>query len=224
MELIEIWTASIGLHQVQIARISARPVHSRRDVPSPPSLHPRPSCDNDIFFGTRADQGFCAECLSGSVAVSLPVVIQTERKKREKKKERKEERKKTNTLSALCAGKTEVAKYLVTAHSFTALGIARPSSCQIEAGVSTIHEEVIEATSPPETGNPSSSAYVVAPEHVFPDADALLDFVTKRWRVRFVTTDIWNESVLDVVYKRPLFILVSVDAPVFVRWGRFVQR
>lgn len=156
------------------------------------------------------------------MAVSLPVVIQTERKKG--KKERKKERKKTNTLSALCAGKTEVARYLVTAHNFTALGIARPSSCQIEAGVSTIHEEVIEATSPPETGNPSSSAYVVAPEHVFLDADALLDFVTKRWRVRFVTTDIWNESVLDVVYKRPLFMLVSVDAPVFVRWGRFVQR
>lgn len=144
------------------------------------------------------------------------------------RKKKKKKKKKTNTLSALCAGKTEVAKYLVTAHNFTALSIARPSSCQIEAGVSTLqitqnHKEIREATSPPETGNPGSS-YIVAPEHVFPNPDALLDFATKRWQVRFVTTDIWNESVLDVVYKRPLFMLVSVDAPVLVRWGRFVQR
>lgn len=64
----------------------------------------------------------------------------------------------------------------------------------------------------------------VALEHVFPDAGALLDFVTKRWRERFVTTDIWDEGVLNVVYKRPLFMLVSVDAPVSVRWKRFAER
>lgn len=133
------------------------------------------------------------------------------------------------TLSALCAGKTEIANYLVTAHNFTALSIARPSSYHIEAGVSALritqnHEETPETASPSETGNPELSTSTFAPEHVFPDANALLHFVTKRWREFFVTTDIWDESVLDVVYKRPLFMLVSVDAPVLVRWGRFVQR
>lgn len=135
----------------------------------------------------------------------------------------------TDTLSALCAGKTEVANYLVTTHNFTALSIARPSSYNIEAGVSTLritqnHEELLGIASLSETGNPEPLASTIAPEHVFPDANALLDFVTKRWREFFVTTDIWDESVLDVVYKRPLFMLVSVDAPVLVRWGRFVQR
>lgn len=135
----------------------------------------------------------------------------------------------TNTLSALCAGKAEVANYLVTTHNFTSLGIARPSSYQIEAGVSALqitqnHEEIPEKASQSGTGNLKPSASTIAPEHIFPDANALLDFVTKRWREFFVTTDIWDEGVLDVVYKRPLFMLVSVDAPVLVRWGRFVQR
>lgn len=134
----------------------------------------------------------------------------------------KKKRKKIDPLSAICAGKTEVANYLITIHNFTALGIAQQSSHQIEAGVSTLEitqndEEITGAIPQPKT-------CTIAPGHIFPDANALLDFVTKRWREHFVTTDIWDERVLDVVYKRPLFILVSVDAPVLVRWGRFAQR
>lgn len=55
----------------------------------------------------------------------------------------------------------------------------------------------------------------------FPDIDALLDFVTKRWRERWVIRDISNESVLEALLRRPFFILVSVDAPVSVRWRRY---
>jgi dCMP deaminase len=58
----------------------------------------------------------------------------------------------------------------------------------------------------------------------FEHAEALLDFVTKRWRERWVTTDIWDESVLDILQKRPFFLLISVDAPVSVRWERFKAR
>jgi dCMP deaminase len=48
--------------------------------------------------------------------------------------------------------------------------------------------------------------------------------VTKRWRSRFVTTDIPTEAVLDVLMRRPFFLLISVDAPLTVRWRRFQQR
>jgi dCMP deaminase len=45
--------------------------------------------------------------------------------------------------------------------------------------------------------------------------------VTKQWRERWVTTDVQTESILDKLLRRPFFILVSVDAPVGVRWRRF---
>jgi dCMP deaminase len=61
-------------------------------------------------------------------------------------------------------------------------------------------------------------------EHTFYTPEDLLDFVTKRWRERWVTTDIHTESILDKILRRPFFILVSVDAPVSVRWKRFQAR
>jgi dCMP deaminase len=61
-------------------------------------------------------------------------------------------------------------------------------------------------------------------EHTFYTTEDLLDFVTKRWRERWVTTDIHTESILDKLLRRPFFILVSVDAPVSVRWKRFQAR
>lgn len=62
------------------------------------------------------------------------------------------------------------------------------------------------------------------PPHVFSTPEELLDFVTKRWRSRFVTTDIPTEAVLDVFLRRPFFLLLSVDAPLTVRWRRFQER
>lgn len=52
----------------------------------------------------------------------------------------------------------------------------------------------------------------------------MLEYVTKRWTERFVTTDIWDERLLEKLLMRPFFILVSVDAPVSVRWERYKKR
>jgi dCMP deaminase len=72
---------------------------------------------------------------------------------------------------------------------------------------------------------------VPSPEHnddegdvSFTDVHALLDFVTLRWRDRWVTTDIWDEGVVDALLRRPFFLLVSVEAPISVRWERFRAR
>lgn len=62
------------------------------------------------------------------------------------------------------------------------------------------------------------------PEIVFERVDLLLDFVTKRWREHWVTTDIWDGATLDLLIQRPFFLLVSVDAPVSLRWKRFTNR
>lgn len=58
----------------------------------------------------------------------------------------------------------------------------------------------------------------------FPTAEALLDFVTKHWRERWITTDIPDQDALDMFSRRPFFLLISVDAPLAVRWRRFQQR
>jgi dCMP deaminase len=63
-----------------------------------------------------------------------------------------------------------------------------------------------------------------ASERHFPTVDSLDEYVTKRWRQRWVTADIWDESVLDALQRRPFFLLVSVDAPVSLRWKRFKDR
>lgn len=58
----------------------------------------------------------------------------------------------------------------------------------------------------------------------FRSVETLVDFVTKHWQQRWVTTDVWDEAVLEQLQRRPFFILVSVDAPVSLRWGRLVER
>ena len=67
--------------------------------------------------------------------------------------------------------------------------------------------------------NPESSEV-----RAFESVDSLLDFVTKRWKERWVTTDIWEAATLDRFLQRPSFLLVSVDAPVSLRWKRFADR
>lgn len=61
-------------------------------------------------------------------------------------------------------------------------------------------------------------------ETVFDTVDSLLGFVTKQWTGRWVTTDIWDHTTLDRLLQRPFFLLVSVDAPVSLRWQRFRNR
>lgn len=99
---------------------------------------------------------------------------------------------------SICAGKNTVAQYLVECHAFTRVSI-RPA----EAGAET---------------DPASSPTV------FASAEALLDFVTTRWRERWVTTDVASEAVLEVLCRRPFFLLISVDAPLAVRWRRAQAR
>ena len=77
----------------------------------------------------------------------------------------------------------------------------------------------------PTSGSETSLALRPHPvEHTFPTAEELLDYVTKRWRSRFVTTDIHTEAILDVLIRRPFFLLLSTDAPLTVRWRRYRQR
>lgn len=62
------------------------------------------------------------------------------------------------------------------------------------------------------------------PSLVFENFGSLIDFATRRWQERWVTTSIGDASTVDRFLQRPFFLLVSVDAPVSLRWQRFADR
>ena len=58
----------------------------------------------------------------------------------------------------------------------------------------------------------------------FATIEGLREFVTPRWNERWVTTSIHSQGALDVLLHRPFFLLISIDAPVHLRWSRHKSR
>jgi dCMP deaminase len=54
----------------------------------------------------------------------------------------------------------------------------------------------------------------------FSSSSLLLDYVTQHWRSNFVTTNLNTRQLVDQFIKRPFFLVISVDAPVFDRFHR----
>ncbi|KAL6904966.1 cytidine deaminase-like protein [Trichoderma evansii] len=120
---------------------------------------------------------------------------------------------------SICSGKQTVAQYLVEHHGFKRLYLHAPASVSEENPSSL---DGVTATLA--SNGVVSKSNETSSSHVFSTAEELLDFVTRRWRSRFVTTDIPTEQVLDVFMRRPFFLLISIDAPLTLRWRRFQQR
>ncbi|KAJ5102862.1 histidine biosynthesis bifunctional protein hisB [Penicillium argentinense] len=115
----------------------------------------------------------------------------------------------------ICAGKHAIAEYLIQHQGFQLLELASQSPHRITDQPDD-HLR-LQASQIGKKGNTPS-------EFVFETAESLLDFVTKRWQERWVTTDIADGATLDRFILRPFFLLVSVDAPVSLRWKRFSDR
>ncbi|KAH6655676.1 cytidine deaminase-like protein [Truncatella angustata] len=133
-------------------------------------------------------------------------------------------------VGAKCAGKTTVAQYLVEHHGFKKLALNTTEDRLVENGINGNTDGFV-ATSEPSANAPglkNQPSYhqprVSPPVQTFGNVTALLDYVTKSWRSRWVTTSIPSEAVLDALSRRPFFILLSVDAPLTVRWHRHQSR
>ncbi|KAI2086841.1 Deoxycytidine monophosphate (dCMP) deaminase, partial [Ophidiomyces ophidiicola] len=112
----------------------------------------------------------------------------------------------------ICAGKHSVAKYLIQKHGFKLLRLTTEPRRSSQAEASD------QLQLPP-------SSYISEPAaHSFQSADDLVHFVTTRWREQWVITDMSNEALLEKLLLRPFFLLVSVDAPISLRWWRFTDR
>ncbi|RMZ82232.1 hypothetical protein DV738_g1773, partial [Chaetothyriales sp. CBS 135597] len=86
---------------------------------------------------------------------------------------------------SICAGKHTTAEYLVQQHGFLRLHL--PSLIPL-AGPKTDDERRLLPSVTDEKGTRGLT---------FPDVNAMLDFVTKRWREHWVLTDIYDETTLD---------------------------
>jgi dCMP deaminase len=130
----------------------------------------------------------------------------------------------------ICSGKRTIANFLIVNHNFTRLRLRdatdkTTSSDELDAlntpaptpPVDDIHNLSNSIQSIQVNGSGNGEAW-------FESMGEMVDYVTKRWRENFVTVDIWTEEDLEIVAKRPFFLLISVDAPVTVRWKRFNER
>lgn len=113
-----------------------------------------------------------------------------------------------NRYQGVCAGKSSIAEYLVKHQGYTRLYL-RPPQHEDQKGLDPITSDGLVSNDGP---------------YLFNDAPTLLEFVTQRWQQRWVVTDIWNEKILQNFTKRPFFLLVSIDAPLGVRWKRLKIR
>ncbi|KAJ5647541.1 Deoxycytidylate deaminase [Penicillium lividum] len=115
----------------------------------------------------------------------------------------------------ICAGKHAIAEYLIQKQEFQLLELAnQPHHRFTDEPDDDLR---LQASEIKKNGEHRA-------EFVFDSVDSLVEFVTKRWRERWVTTDITDGLTLDRFLLRPFFLLVSVDAPVSLRWKRFSDR
>ncbi|XHG06383.1 hypothetical protein AWENTII_009581 [Aspergillus wentii] len=116
----------------------------------------------------------------------------------------------------ICSGKHAIAEFLIQQQGFQLLELSNKSYPQIAND--SDDDLRLQASEIRKRGIAHS------PEFVFENVELLVDFVTKRWQECWVTTDIWDGATLDRLLQRPFFLLVSVDAPVSLRWKRFTDR
>lgn len=116
----------------------------------------------------------------------------------------------------ICSGKHAIADYLIEHQEFQLLELNNKNYPRI---TDEPEDDLrLQASELSNKRNKPSSAFL------FDSVESLLDFATKRWRERWVTTDIWDAATIERFLQRPFFLLVSVDAPVSLRWKRFTDR
>ena len=125
-------------------------------------------------------------------------------------------------LIGICGGKLSIYMCLLLWHTYTYLGICAGKNSvanYLTQNLGFVRLHLTQEPSPPLEDEQHDAG-----EEYFACVQSLLLFVTRHWQQRWVTTDVWSESILENLLKRPSFILVSIDAPVGLRWKRLKDR
>lgn len=130
---------------------------------------------------------------------------------------------------SICAGKHTTAEYLVQHHGFLRLHLPTQSRAHGHPTSTFLARSGGGSTSEQQESDSARLLPSVTDQRgtrglTFPDVDALLEFVTKRWREHWVLTDVSDEVTLEMLLRRPFFLLINVDAPVGLRYKRFTDR
>lgn len=124
------------------------------------------------------------------------------------------------------AGKSTIRDYLVS-RGFTSISLdpAADESTTPTGPVFTKNrrpgsDSFLSMNSP---ATPSASPVRQPQSMHFSSSALLLDYVTERWRLNFVTTDLKTKDHLESFSTRPFFLLLQVDAPIMVRYRRAIR-
>ncbi|OQO11679.1 hypothetical protein B0A48_03406 [Cryoendolithus antarcticus] len=107
---------------------------------------------------------------------------------------------------SICSGRHTVQDYLVREHDFQRLSIEPSTPTSGQLTLPELHDA---------TNNP--------PFKSFPTVEALLDFATQNWQTNFVTTSIHTTATATTLSHRPFFLLLHIDAPVSIRYARYLS-
>ncbi|KAK7465400.1 Deoxycytidine monophosphate (dCMP) deaminase [Stygiomarasmius scandens] len=138
-------------------------------------------------------------------------------------------------IGTRCSGKTTVEDYLVSFKGFIPIRIDGENS--ISKGISGIspntttrsndvsrkHQSFLtfDATPLPSPSPLSPIKTFRSNTHLnFSSPEEVLDHITRHWRANFVTCDLHSKDQVEMFIKRPFFLLISVDAPLYDRFQR----
>ncbi|RPA82341.1 hypothetical protein BJ508DRAFT_369562 [Ascobolus immersus RN42] len=116
---------------------------------------------------------------------------------------------------AICSGKHTIAAFLIREHGFQLLQLVPSQATSAIAPPLARTPDGSEKSNGNQLGNQAM---------MFETAEAMLEYATRHYDKDFVTTTIPDERTLDLFAQRPFFMLVSVDAPVGVRYERWKAR
>ncbi|EDK45457.1 deoxycytidylate deaminase [Lodderomyces elongisporus NRRL YB-4239] len=119
----------------------------------------------------------------------------------------------------LSSGKTEVARYF-TFQGFKVIAYLPNRDIKLKYNACTPASDELNQ----ELEQLAIQDYARMENHkVFHDIDSLLEFVTINWRENYVISHIDDISMLKALQKRPFFLHISIDAPIYLRYKRSRQ-
>lgn len=107
-----------------------------------------------------------------------------------------------------------MAQYLVEHHGFTHVSVAPKHA----------DDGTTDEPGAPNTHHKRDKRDNRRPSICFATSDELLEHVTQHWRDCWVTTGVMSTEAIETYSMRPFFLLISVDAPLLVRWARYQRR
>jgi len=133
-------------------------------------------------------------------------------------------------IGTRCAGKTAVENYLIS-KDFQLVRILNDneelnSDASSFDSVSTLdHDEELASKHLSFLSMGPGPAHQISTHNknprCFSSPSSLLDYVTRNWRLDFVTVDLCTRNIIEMFAKRPFFLLLSIDAPLLDRFHRF---